>query len=102
MALGSMGIDCADYDNDGWLDLFQTAYASELPVLYRNTGEGFFEDVTRTPGLESRTYPHVNWGTGFATSTTTATATCSSPTAICKTTSSCTAARPPSKSAIRC
>jgi hypothetical protein len=66
MTLGSMGIDCADYDNDGWLDLFQTAYAAELPALYRNTGLGFFEDVTRAAGAGTKTYPHVNWGTGFA------------------------------------
>ena len=65
MVLGSMGIDCGDYDNDGWLDLFQTAYSSELPALYRNTGIGFFEDVTRAAGAGIGTYPHVNWGTGF-------------------------------------
>ncbi len=63
--LGSMGVDCADYDNDGWLDLFQTAYAGELPALYRNTGQGFFDDVTRTAGAGVGEYPHVNWGTGF-------------------------------------
>ena len=50
MELGSMGVDCADYDNDGWLDLYQTSYSAELPVLYRNTGQGFFEDVTRSAG----------------------------------------------------
>jgi hypothetical protein len=64
-ALGSMGVDCGDYDNDGWLDLFQTSYAGELPVLYRNTGIGFFEDVTRATGAGTSTLPHVNWGTGF-------------------------------------
>jgi enediyne biosynthesis protein E4 len=64
--LGSMGVDCADYDNDGWLDLFQTAYAGELPALYRNTAQGFFDDVTRIAGAGIGDYPHVNWGTGFA------------------------------------
>ena len=66
MALGSMGLDCGDFDNDGWLDLFQTSYSAELPVLYRNTGLGFFEDVTRATEAGIRTYPHVNWGVGFA------------------------------------
>jgi len=66
MALGSMGIDCADDDNDGWLDLFQTAYSTELPVLYANTGVGFFEDLTRPAEAGIKTYPHVNWGVGFA------------------------------------
>lgn len=63
--LGSMGFDCGDYDNDGWLDLFQTAYSGELPALFRNTGIGFFEDVTRTAGAGVKTYPYVNWGCGF-------------------------------------
>jgi enediyne biosynthesis protein E4 len=66
MALGSMGIDCADYNNDGWLDLFQTAYSSELPALFRNTSMGFLEDVTRAAGAGTTTYRHVNWGCGFA------------------------------------
>jgi hypothetical protein len=65
-ALGSMGSDCGDYDNDGWLDLFQTSYAGELPALFHNTGIGFFEDVTRTTGAGSGTLPHVNWGIAFA------------------------------------
>jgi hypothetical protein len=65
MALGSMGVDCADYNNDGWLDLFQTSYSGELPALFQNTGLGFFEDVTRNTGAGQGMLPHVNWGTGF-------------------------------------
>jgi len=65
MELGSMGIDCGDYDNDGWLDLFMTSYSSELPVLYHNTQDGFFEDVTRATGAGIHAYPYVNWGVGF-------------------------------------
>jgi hypothetical protein len=63
--LGNMGVDCADYDNDGWLDLFTTCYSREMPVLYRNLG-GIFEDVTLASGAGSGAMPHVNWGTGFA------------------------------------
>ncbi len=65
MELASMGVDAADYDNDGWIDLFQTSYASELPALYRNTGLEFFEDVTRSTGAGAGTYQHVTWGLGF-------------------------------------
>lgn len=65
-ALGSMGIDCSDYDNDGWLDLFQTSYANELPALFRNTGLGFFDDVTRPTRAGLGCFAHVNWGAGFA------------------------------------
>ncbi len=65
MELASMGADTADFDNDGWIDFFQTSYSNELPALYRNTGDGFFEDVTRASGAGIGAYQHVNWGTGF-------------------------------------
>jgi enediyne biosynthesis protein E4 len=39
-----MGATWADYDNDGWLDLFVTAYGEN--VLYRNDGDGTFTDRT--------------------------------------------------------
>lgn len=64
--LGSMGVDCGDYDNDGWLDFFSTAYSQEPPVLYRNLGSGLFDDVTIAAGAASGLIPHVNWGNGFA------------------------------------
>jgi hypothetical protein len=56
-----------DYDNDGWQDLYVVSYgamaedvaadylgletAAERPKLYRNRGDGTFEDVTRAAGL---------------------------------------------------
>ena len=61
----SMGVDCADYDNDGWLDFFMTSYQGELPVLYRNIGGGLLEDVTESSGAGTGTFPYVNWGTGL-------------------------------------
>jgi hypothetical protein len=60
-----MGVDCADYDNDGLLDFFMTSYSGELPVLYRNLGQGIFEDVTLRSGAGAGCLQHVNWGTGF-------------------------------------
>jgi len=64
-ANSSMGVDCGDYDNDGRLDLFMTDYSDEKPVLYRNLGQGFFEDVTNVARAGSSAYPHVNWGNGL-------------------------------------
>lgn len=64
-SLASMGVDCGDYDNDGWLDFFQTSYSGETTVLYKNLGGGMFEDVTLSTGASEGTYPHVTWGTGL-------------------------------------
>ena len=61
----SMGVDCGDYDNDGWVDFFMTSYAGELPVLYRNVGGGLLEDVTLLTGAGSGAFPYVNWGNAF-------------------------------------
>jgi hypothetical protein len=44
-----MGVAVGDYDNDGWPDLFLTAYGK--CILYRNNRDGTFADVTRKAGL---------------------------------------------------
>jgi hypothetical protein len=49
----------ADYDNDGYSDLFVTYYGNS--VLYRNQGNGTFKDVTESAGLHSDA---VRWDTG--------------------------------------
>jgi enediyne biosynthesis protein E4 len=64
MENASMGVDCGDYNNDGWLDFFMTSYQGELPVLYKNLGGGL-EDVTLTTGAGLGAFPHVNWGNGL-------------------------------------
>ena len=45
-----MGAAVADYDNDGDLDLYVTAFGSN--VLYRNNGNATFTDVTREAGVD--------------------------------------------------
>jgi hypothetical protein len=62
---GSMGVDCGDFDNDGRLDFYVTSYQKQLASLYRNLGEGRFEDVTLKTGAGQRTLPNVTWGNGF-------------------------------------
>ncbi|MGQ9575087.1 MAG: CRTAC1 family protein [Thermoguttaceae bacterium] len=64
-SLGSMGVDCGDFDNDGWLDFYQTSYQGELPVLFRNLGNGTLEDVTLLTGAGGGTLACVKWGCGF-------------------------------------
>jgi hypothetical protein len=60
---GNMGVTCGDYDNDGRLDFYVTTFSRELSVLYRNTGNGFFTDMTRPSQSGSSTISHAKWGT---------------------------------------
>jgi enediyne biosynthesis protein E4 len=46
-----MGAAAADFDGDGWQDLFVTSYGRNL--LYRNRGDGTFADVTDKAGITS-------------------------------------------------
>ena len=46
-----MGVDVGDYDNDGYPDLFVTAYGR--CILYHNNGNGTFTDVTDKAWLRS-------------------------------------------------
>lgn len=66
MELGSMGVDCGDYDNDGLLDLFQTSYQGELCVLFHNLGQGIFEDATTVSGAGQGSRHNVKWGCALA------------------------------------
>ncbi|MHC4518296.1 MAG: CRTAC1 family protein [Planctomycetota bacterium] len=62
---GSMGTDCADYDNDGLLDFFVTSYQEQLATLYQNLGDGVFDYVTLNTGAGVGTLPFVTWGNSF-------------------------------------
>jgi hypothetical protein len=44
-----MGVAAGDFDNDGFTDLYVTSYGQN--ILYRNRGNGAFEDVTQTAGV---------------------------------------------------
>jgi len=62
---GNMGVECADYDNDGWLDVYVTSYQDQWAALYRNDGQGVFDDVTLRTGAGTGTLSHVTWGAGL-------------------------------------
>lgn len=61
----SMGIDTADYDNDGDLDIILTHYQAETNTLYQNDGSGIFWDVTAQTRIGEPTHLPLAWGTGF-------------------------------------
>ncbi len=62
--LSGMGVAAADYDGNGWLDIFRTNFSDERETLYRNRGDGNFDDATVAAGLAHNTR-FVGWGCGF-------------------------------------
>ena len=62
---GTMGVECADYDNDGLLDFYVTSFQRDLATLYKNLGGGSFEDVTQVTRAGDGTLPYVTWGNGL-------------------------------------
>jgi hypothetical protein len=61
---GGMGLAVADYDADGWFDIFKTNFADDTPNLYHNNQDGTFSDRVFQAGLGKRT-DLVSWGVGF-------------------------------------
>jgi enediyne biosynthesis protein E4 len=49
-----MGIDAADVDGDGLLDIYITHLDFELNRLYHNNGDGTFTDVTYSSGIGNK------------------------------------------------
>jgi hypothetical protein len=63
-AQGSMGVESADVDNDGLLDLVVTTYQQEPTTFFRNTGKGSFEDISRLSRSGDGSLRFVKWGLG--------------------------------------
>jgi enediyne biosynthesis protein E4 len=63
-ALSGMGAAAADYDGDGWLDIFRSNFSDERETLYHNRGKGEFDDSTLSAGMGLNTR-FVGWGCGF-------------------------------------
>lgn len=59
-----MGIDFADYDNDGWPDVFINALANQRYALFRNN-RGNFDYESGRSGVGSITKLHSGWGARF-------------------------------------
>jgi len=63
-AFSGMGVDFADYDNDGWPDVFIGALSNEKYALFRNL-QGMFQYVTGRTGVGEITMTHSGWGLKF-------------------------------------
>jgi hypothetical protein len=59
-----MGSTIGDFNGDGKLDIFKTNFSDDTATLYRNNGNGTFDDVTYAAGLGLHTQ-YLGWGTMF-------------------------------------
>ena len=64
-AQAGMGADSGDYDGDGWLDIADSTFAFDHNSLYRNLGDGSFEDVSQRAGIAAPTFETMSWGLAF-------------------------------------
>jgi hypothetical protein len=60
-----MGMDVADYNNDGLLDLIIDDLANQKYALYQNAGDGTFTYATYATGVGRMTQLHSGWGVRF-------------------------------------
>ena len=61
---GGMGVAVADYDGDGRMDIGKTNFSDDVPNLYRNNGDGSFDDRVFQSGLGAN-MQYVGWGINF-------------------------------------
>jgi hypothetical protein len=60
-----MGLDSADYDQDGFMDLFVSNLDREMYSLYRNNHDSTFDDQAGSTGIASATRQMSGWGLKF-------------------------------------
>jgi hypothetical protein len=64
-AFAGMGVDFADYNNDGLPDLVITDLANQMYALYRNNGDGTFTYESYPSGIGRMSMAHSGWGVRF-------------------------------------
>ena len=60
-----MGVDSADYDNDGWPDLVKTNFSDDTNNLYHNDHNGSFTDQAGATGFGPISIPYLGFGLKF-------------------------------------
>ncbi|MGH9405152.1 MAG: CRTAC1 family protein [Terriglobia bacterium] len=64
-ARSGMGVDSADYDQDGWMDLFLTDVDEEMFSLYHNNHDETFGDESVINGIGMTVRYMSGWGVKF-------------------------------------
>jgi hypothetical protein len=60
-----MGVDSADFNQDGWQDLFVTNVDHEMYSIYKNNHDQTFDDMTGPMGIGRTTRLMSGWGAKF-------------------------------------
>jgi len=60
-----MGVDSADFDQDGWMDLFVANIDHEMYSLYKNNHDETFDDIALQAGIGRATQLMSGWGLKF-------------------------------------
>ena len=61
----SMGLAVGDYQNNGMVDVFDTAFSNSYKPLYHNEGDGNMTDISYQMGLGEITVPFLGFGDAF-------------------------------------
>jgi enediyne biosynthesis protein E4 len=64
-ARSGMGVDSADFDQDGWMDLFVTDLNHELYGFYLNKHDETFDDIAGPTGIANASKLMSGWGIKF-------------------------------------
>ena len=60
-----MGVDSADYDNDGWPDIIKNNFSDDSNNLYHNEHNGEFTDMAGPSGFGPISIPYLGFGAKF-------------------------------------
>jgi enediyne biosynthesis protein E4 len=64
-ARSGMGVDSADFNQDGWMDLFVTNLNHEFYAFYLNRHDETFDDIAGSSGVANATRLMSGWGLKF-------------------------------------
>jgi enediyne biosynthesis protein E4 len=64
-ARSGMGVDSADLNQDGWMDLFVTNLNHEFDGIYQNRHDETFDDIAASSGIANATKLVSGWGAKF-------------------------------------
>ncbi|HEY6267494.1 MAG TPA: CRTAC1 family protein [Candidatus Acidoferrum sp.] len=63
--ISGMGVSARDIDNDGRLDIFETALLNETMPVFRNLGRLGFEEITFASGVAHSSLAKTGWSNGI-------------------------------------